>query len=319
MKKVVCLIFVFMFTIVSTSAIQMTSFQDSSSVDLLWETYYESFDQMIQEADLIVQGTVDDQYFALDNLVYTLNHINVQVTFQGTTETSILLLQLGGRLGNIYTPYPHDLPKLNLGQSYILFLKQNGNYYHIMGAGQGYFEAKTRSQSIQALSFYEEEFYSRIEHHDPLRYPTPANGWSYPASACSVSYYITGNVTSNQGSYLRYGIESWNGCSSLYLYETSYGAFADITVSITSNSILNPGAVAIAEHVSARKRNIYIYTDNFSTSNLTNWQTIGAHETGHCIGLSHNDECMSVMASSLPNAESLPQYYDIVTVQEMYP
>ena len=319
MKKTISILLVTLITVSCLGLMKNDVSRQQRQYEFMWETCYESFTDMIEDADLVIQGTVTDQEYLVDGVVFTLNRIDVDVVYSGISDGEIIVAQFGGTFGNTQTPYPEELPKLRQGQPYLLFLKAQAGKYYIMGAGQGYFEVSNQRRSINGIYCYEEEFNNRLEAYQaPMRYPTPTNGHAYPSSSCSVSYYISGSMTSSQKNKLRDGIESWNGYSDLYLYETTSGAYADITFT-TSSSSLNAGIAGYTEFISTRKRTVTIYTENFTTSNLTNWQKLGAHETGHCVGLAHNDSSVSVMASSLSTAESTPQYYDIVTIQELYP
>ncbi len=111
-----------------------------------WNNEYDSKEDMISNADIIIEGTVVNSIPEMrGNTVFTMNYIRIDAITKGNLSigTIIPLLQTGGTLGDTVTPAVNEIPLLTVGDKYELYLEQTdvhavyGQYYLIAGGFQG--------------------------------------------------------------------------------------------------------------------------------------------------------------------------------------
>jgi len=138
-------------------ALAAASFVRASTVEKL------SFDRLIDEADLIVKGRVEElkNRQAPDRRsVTTVVMISVVSQFKGAKVSSITIEQPGGSMGRVAQGVP-GLPEFSPGEDVIIFLKQQrSGTYSIVGGKQGKFSVKTPPGSNQEIA---EDYAHRTE------------------------------------------------------------------------------------------------------------------------------------------------------------
>ena len=100
-------------------------------------------DQLVQRADLIVQGHVQSVYSQWDEerrLVFTYISIRVDESLKGERRQSILIRQVGGTAGTIQMSVA-GVPQFKSGEMAIVFLKrQDDSTFQVVGMNQGLYE-----------------------------------------------------------------------------------------------------------------------------------------------------------------------------------
>lgn len=122
----------------------LAGFVEASTVHKL------SFDRLIGEADLIVQGRVEElksQQAPDRRSITTGVKVSVERQFKGPKVSSVTIEQPGGAMGDIAQGVA-GLPEFSSGEDVVLFLKrQRGGTFRIVGGKQGKFTAKTQPES----------------------------------------------------------------------------------------------------------------------------------------------------------------------------
>ena len=99
--------------------------------------------QLVQRADLIVQGQVQSVYSQWDQelrLVFTYVSIRVDDPLKGERRQSVLIRQVGGTAGEIQMSVA-GVPQFKDGEMAIVFLKrQADSTFQVVGMGQGVYE-----------------------------------------------------------------------------------------------------------------------------------------------------------------------------------
>src|SRR5438105_8402498 len=106
-----------------------------------------TFEQLVQQAELIFQGTVTDVRSVWEG-EGAQRHIDTYVTFQidenvkGNTTASYTIRVLGGTVGD-ETMEVTDTPKFKVGDSEILFVEHNNEQFvPLVGIGHGRFHVQ---------------------------------------------------------------------------------------------------------------------------------------------------------------------------------
>jgi hypothetical protein len=100
-------------------------------------------EQLVQRADLIVQGHVQSVYSQWDEarrLVFTYISIRVDEPLKGERRQSVLIRQVGGTVGTIQMSIA-GVPQFKSGEMAIIFLKRQGDStFQVVGMNQGLYE-----------------------------------------------------------------------------------------------------------------------------------------------------------------------------------
>jgi hypothetical protein len=122
-----------------------------------------SFDRLIEEADLIIKGRVEElktRQVSDRRSMITIITVSIERQFKGPQVSSVTIEQPGGSLGDIAQGVP-GLPEFSSGEEVIVFLKrQRGGAFNIVGGKQGKFTAKTQPGSREEVV---EDFAHRTE------------------------------------------------------------------------------------------------------------------------------------------------------------
>jgi hypothetical protein len=100
-------------------------------------------EQLVQRADLIVQGQVQSVYTQWDeerHLVFTYISIRVDDPLKGERRRSVLIRQVGGTAGTIQMSVA-GVPQFKSGEMALVFLKrQDDSTFQVVGMNQGLYE-----------------------------------------------------------------------------------------------------------------------------------------------------------------------------------
>jgi hypothetical protein len=102
-----------------------------------------NLDQLVQRADLIVQGHVESVYSQWDEerrLVFTYISIRVDESLKGERRQSVLIRQVGGTVGTMQMSVA-GVPQFRSGEMAIVFLKrQDDSTFQVVGMSQGLYK-----------------------------------------------------------------------------------------------------------------------------------------------------------------------------------
>ncbi len=106
-----------------------------------------SLEQLVREADLIIQGKVQAVTPGSKGTLTTFVVVSVQDQWKGTKRKTVRLILPRGSEGGITQEVP-GLPTFRIGEAVILFLvRGSGRGYEILGGKQGKFSIKTDPQT----------------------------------------------------------------------------------------------------------------------------------------------------------------------------
>jgi len=99
--------------------------------------------QLVNKADSIVQGRVDEVYVQWDaerKLAFTYISVNVGDPMKGERRRSVLIKQVGGKVGALSVNVA-GMPKFAKGEEVLVFLKdQQDGTFMVLGMNQGKYE-----------------------------------------------------------------------------------------------------------------------------------------------------------------------------------
>ena len=99
--------------------------------------------QLVQKADSIIQGHVDEVYVRWDaerNLAFTYTSVSVGDPMKGERRRSVLIKQIGGKVGALNVTVA-GMPKFTKGEEVIVFLKnQQDGTFQVLGMNQGKYD-----------------------------------------------------------------------------------------------------------------------------------------------------------------------------------
>ena len=102
-----------------------------------------TLEQLVQSADLIVQGrveSVESQWDQQRRLIFTYISIRVDEPLKGGNPQSVVVRQVGGIAGAIQMSIA-GAPQFKSGESAIVFLKHlDGGVFQVVGMNQGLYE-----------------------------------------------------------------------------------------------------------------------------------------------------------------------------------
>jgi hypothetical protein len=103
-----------------------------------------NLEQLVQRADLIVQGQVQSVHCQWDeerHLVFTYISIRVDEPLKGERRQSVLIRQIGGSVGTIQMSVA-GVPQFKSGEMAIVFLKrQDDSTFQVVGMSQGLYRS----------------------------------------------------------------------------------------------------------------------------------------------------------------------------------
>ncbi len=128
-----------------------------SSIEMSWSgPFYDNLEDMQSASDLVVLGTPTSIEGAKGIGIVSYVTIQIDETIKGEHLDSIILYQYGGTYKNETTLPPSELPLLEVGEQYLLYLKKSIKteredwYYMISGGYQGV--AKNKDGDFLALT-----------------------------------------------------------------------------------------------------------------------------------------------------------------------
>lgn len=117
-----------------------------------------SFAQLVEQADLVIIGTVEyidgqwDGAQTASRIVSAITLGNLQVIKGAMTASTYVLHMAGGEVGGFRQVYP-GLPKLELGGRYTLFVRGNGqSLVPLVGVDQGVYEVRWDAPARQYMA-----------------------------------------------------------------------------------------------------------------------------------------------------------------------
>jgi hypothetical protein len=102
-----------------------------------------NMEQLVQRADLIVQGQVESVYSRWDEarrLIFTYVSIRVDESLKGSAPQSVVIRQIGGSVGTIQMSVA-GVPQFRSGEMTVVFLKrQDDSTFQVVGMNQGLYQ-----------------------------------------------------------------------------------------------------------------------------------------------------------------------------------
>jgi len=314
-----------------------------------WHEHYESDEEMMHASDIAFTGTVVSVSPELrKDLVFTNVYVSVDsVIFGNIKEGDVIrLLQTGGRIDKLFTPAPTEIPVLEVGVQYELFLQSNendnryGQYYLITGGYQGVLEIDENDvYTLSENDAGDEE----TDNNSVFASAQVQRGWTPTASSYwhkTILYvYVNSSIASEYSASIdtaiRAGINSWPTYSNApsVIYVSSYSS-ADVFANMGDYGSTGWDGLTVTtysgtvnSHSDIKINTRYLYDDYSSLSGL--WQAIACHEFGHSLGLLHNTSVsQSIMRSMTvsyynynPNGTprwTTPQSADIYSINTLY-
>ena len=297
-----------------------------TEIHVAWGKTYSDFDEMIEDVDLIVYGTVVSQIGIVfdDGLVYTKSTVKVEKVHSGNAGNIITILQLGGTVGNNTTSFPEELPLLEKNGKGIFMCVDKEDYYLIAGAGQGVFWNMEQDNWTECLKSCETQFVAYPNNMNLSRaFPeTPTTTWYYSPSTEFVGYYLgefpAGFSSENTAAIIN-GIDVWDQYIPLTISEVAYEMGNCVTINVTSvSSPVNN--VALTTYVNEYFRLMTFYQGTFQEYGYGTsvYGKVAIHEMGHALGLGHSSTTSSVMYPTVSGMASLPSARDIEAIQSLY-
>lgn len=342
-KKVISLVVIITLLITTLSvpvvASSVVSKEDnleglSCSTSASWKEHYASEVEMRESSDIVICGTVISSEPELRNdMVFTMNYIKVNLVETGNIEVDAVIpvLQTGGNVLGYSTPAISEIPLLEVGEEYKLYLslteysEEYGQYYLISGGYQGVAKVKNNG-SLMTLSdentiFSSDDMISnRISTYAITYTPTKVYSWDQSSLVVYVQGDIRDRYHANTRTGICNGIHAWaeytdspstsitistvdaDVCVYMYDYgETGWDAQ-------TKTYYYTPSNICYYSRMTV---NAYYLSGYYSTTGL--WKAIACHEFGHTLGLEHNDSgSASIMRSYTKD------YYDYVDGSPRY-
>ena len=273
-----------------------------------WAHTYQSVDEMLEDSDVIVVGTVIGQTVEQDEGLY-FTHSYVE----GTNDEIYDVLQTGAIINGVEENIPTDVALLENGKDYFLMLNESTNVYHIAGGTQGVGEYDAQTDIVYSLNCNTRSLFSSMEISrynnsinvlnvsDPIMTTSDPN--LYPSYCIwytdEVSYYvhsISSSFGSSTYSNICQGAENWNGLANISVVQTNSAIGANVSYSMGDFYLTDwvgitqyvdyteDGTMCVLEKVNIRLNYAY------DQQNIYNkfWQAISCHEMGHALGLAHD-------------------------------
>lgn len=127
------------------------------SAHALWEITYDSMDEIIKNADLIIVGEcIGYKPLAVEDIILTDVEINIKSIYKGSLskDDNIVIRQLGGKIEDrVYNPV-EDAPLLLNENQYLLFLKEvEDGQYGFVGGYQGVANVTDKTVSVYEWNY----------------------------------------------------------------------------------------------------------------------------------------------------------------------
>lgn len=283
---------------------------------------------LTNEAEIVILGSViRSECIYQDGVIVTRNSVEVQKVFSGEVDvgSTLIVQQLGGTIGDESMPHLTGITVLETDTTYVMFLysKQTPDdftYYQSVGNYNVAFEELCLSNNA-GLREIEYAIDNRIA-QQPMTLDTGGvytGGWN----VSEVDVYVASNSTVSYGgtlhTYLKNGVTSWDGCSSLTVATKNAGSACEVFVYMGDYDLSDYSSSGLSEDVAGATvystygsngddpneypyKKVYIYLDKnqYSTTSYNSWKAIVCHEMGHALGLSHSDAngYLSIMKSA---------------------
>lgn len=292
-----------------------------------WTNQYESAEEMVDNADIVVYGTVVDQSCEQRyDLVFTRSFIDVHEVFKGSSdllENNIEVLQTGGTLNETITPAILEMPLFEIGQEGIFVLEKTeydptyGQYYLVSGGYQGVLSGESDIDSLSEIKNELSDMSSPITVSPRM----VDRGWNQS----SIDFNYSSNVT--RPALVSSGLTAWNNIASVTLY---YSGSSYAGIQVAENYYGSTGWDAYTYYYSSTSNGPLTGADirlnRSSMGGFTDFQykAVVCHEGGHALGMdghqySGSASIMQPYTSDYYNKYNTPQSLDISTLRGMYP
>ncbi len=320
-----------------------------TSNDIEFLSNCDTYNEMEAKADLIVYGTVIDQWTEVrcNRLVLTISKLQIDTSYAGTeTAQTINILQTGGETAELRTPVPGNAPLLEEGQPYYLYLKyapadeMYDAYYLVIGGHQGAYEQAEINLARSSAAVPWNTLSTRAADRfgmEAVGYADPSDyllGGSWETG--SASYYIQtpNNLSTPENALLAQiaddAFQEWNVTDCKFRFYRTYSYINDIVVAFDFYGSLdweNYDSKGIAEGYTDHKGRQHIFYElvevyaNLTDYTLynTDWASVLCHEAGHALGLAHNNDIAgSIMQESSRERGRVPSDCDIEAMIYIY-
>lgn len=302
----------------------------------------ENYNEMEGKADLVIYGTVVDQWTQVrgSSLVVTVSEVSIDTRYLGSeTAAQIEIVQTGGTNGTHSTAVPGNAPLLEEGEQYYLYLRYSpadglyDAYYLILGGGQGNIpgtEVNTaRSNSAVSWAQLRESAESRFNRRGTALITDGPVYW--PRTKGTVTYYIEDTFTYEGHSValpisfmtkVRTGFNVWNGLAGISYAESFVSGDVTVICDYLGDLDWDAGVEArvnwYADVDSGQLVFAYAYF-NFSRCAMddSTWDNIIPHEAGHGLGLAH-DATGTIMQKQSNGRPQTPTSTDIAELRSAY-
>ena len=258
-----------------------------------WAYVYESVEEMEAAADLIIIGTVIDALPEQRNdMIFTQHQVLVDEVISGDSSidgTTISVCQTGGSLNGIYTPPVCDMPFLEEGISYRLYLtsvpasEEYASYYLPMPT-MGIMSADGVMLAAEDLCY--------------------SGYWNQSTIYVYVENTITDDYSASARSNVAAGVQTWRNIGGSVPQVTLSASVSDVNVWMSNYG--NTSWDGYTYHYTSNGSSPYhtgVFTSAMIKINDYYWdgqdvqflKAVAAHEMGHVMGLGHNNSGSSLM------------------------
>ncbi len=144
-------------TTIASTIVAIALLLGSSYARALTSSEY-SFDEQVQQSDLILVGTVNQinsfwgEGRGADTIFSTIQLTDLELIKGNQPDAEYSLRVIGGIIGDQAQVYP-GLPQFVSGQRYLLFIKGNNrSMFPIIGAGQGFYQVQWDAEQQRQIA-----------------------------------------------------------------------------------------------------------------------------------------------------------------------